>query len=118
MSNQLTKMARELLSIEEDFPFRLDYHDRQHATVDDFELYTFEQTWGSTALGFGGMGGQAITSARTYVFVPINCNQQCIVYFAGRFAYKVDYSPEFMIDVANCNMKPVYKIDKYVKNQF
>lgn len=115
MSNKLTQMAREILSIEEDLPFRFDYKEKPYPTFDDFEMYTFEQTWGSTALGFGGMGGQAITCARTYVFVPISCNQKCFVYFAGRFAYKVDYSPEFMTDVANCNMEPVYRIDKYIK---
>ena len=67
MSNKLTEMAREILSIEADLPFRLDYSDNSNPTLDDFELHTFEQTWGSTALGFGGVGGQAITTARTYV---------------------------------------------------
>lgn len=113
MSNKLTQMAREILSIEEDLPFRFDYSEKQRPTLDNFELYTFEQVWGSTALGFGGIGGQAMTSARTYVFVPINCNQKCFVYFAGRFAYKADYSQEFMDDVLRGNMESVSRAGKY-----
>ena len=34
----------------------------------EFEVISvFSQTWGSTALGFGGIGGQAITSAYTTI---------------------------------------------------
>lgn len=82
-------------------------------TLDDFELHTFEQTWGSTALGFGGVGGQAMTTAITYVFIPIGVNQKCFVYFAGRFAYAVDYSEKFMKDVLGCNVASVYESGKY-----
>lgn len=115
MSNKLTKMAREILSIEEDLPFRFDYNEKSYPiTLDDFKLYTFEQVWGSTALGFGGIGGDAITSARTYVFVPVNCNQKCFVYFGDRFAYKVDYSQKFMDDVLDGNMESVARSVKYV----
>lgn len=32
-----------------------------------FEVNVFLQTWGSTCLGFGGIGGQAMTSAYTTV---------------------------------------------------
>lgn len=32
-----------------------------------FEINVFLQTWGSTCLGFGGIGGQAMTSAYTTV---------------------------------------------------
>lgn len=30
-------------------------------------VYMFPQTWGDTSLGFGGMGGQAITTALTTI---------------------------------------------------
>lgn len=113
MSNKLTRMARELLTIEEDLPYRFDYKEKEYPTLDDFELYTFEQIWGSTALGFGGVGGQAMTTARTYVFVPANCNQKCFVYFAGRFAYAVNYSQIFMDDVLKGNVEAVSGISKY-----
>lgn len=48
----------------------------------------FAQTWGSTALGFGGIGGAAITSAYTIV-VSGPCGQFA-VYWHGRFAYLVN----------------------------
>ena len=72
-SNKLVRMAREILAIEADMPYRLEYTE-ERPTIDDFELYTFNQTWDSVALGFSGIGGQAITQARTYVFVPMTCN--------------------------------------------
>lgn len=118
MPNKLTRMAREILAIEADLPFRLNYDDQFLPTVDDFELYTFVQTWGSTALGFGGVGGQAMTDATTYVFIPpVNCKQKCFVYFAGRFAYAADFSQEFMNDVQKHDMVPVSRAGKYNKPQ-
>ena len=57
MSNKLTEMAMDILAIEADLPYRFDYSNNSNPTLDDFELHTFEQTWGSTALGFGGVGG-------------------------------------------------------------
>lgn len=111
-SNKLTQMARELLNIEADLPFRFDYS-TERPTIDDFELHTFNQTWGSTALGFGGFGGQAITEARTYVFVPINCNQQCFVYFGSRFAYRVDWCEALRDDIYNQQVEPVNRAGKY-----
>lgn len=113
MSNMLTKMARDILAIEEDLPFRFDYNEKPYPTLDDFELYTFDQVWGSTTLGFGGMGGQAITHARTYVLVPTIRNQKCFVYFGGRFAYKADYCEKFKEDLLNQNMASVAGAGKY-----
>ena len=113
MSNKLTKTAKELLQIEEDLRFRLDYSKGEKPTVDDFELYVFEQIWGSTALGFPGVGGDAMTTARTYVLIPVYCNQKCFVYFAGRFAYSADYSELFKQDLAKHQMKSVIGSDKY-----
>jgi hypothetical protein len=51
-----------LVQIEGDFGFEGD-------GLVDSEMYCFPQVWGSTALGFGGIGGQAITSALTTVFL-------------------------------------------------
>ena len=117
MGNKLTEMAREILSIEADLPFRLDYSENPRPTVDDFELHTFEQTWGSTALGFSGIGGQAMTTARTYVLVPVTCNQKCFVYFAGRFAYSADCCQAFKDDVRKGNMEPVARSGKYKERE-
>lgn len=113
MSNKLVSMAKELLIIESDFKFHLDYSTGERPVVDDFDIYTFDQVWGSTALGFPGIGGQAITVARTYVFVPVYCKQKCVVYFGARFAYTADYSEAFKEDLKNHNMAPVNKAGKY-----
>lgn len=110
--NLLTKTARELLSIDEDVWIRL--NDRQHTRVDDFELHMFEQVWGSTALGFGGIGGQAMTTARTYVLIPQVDGEDFIVYFAGKFAYKVPVNSEaFKEDLRKGCLEPVYRVGKY-----
>lgn len=113
MSNKLTRMAREILTIEADLPYRFDYSDNKDPEVDDFELYTFEQAGINTLLEFGGIGGQAMTPARIYVFIPIDNNQKCFVYFADRFAYAVDYSDKFMQDVLGCNVASVAESGKY-----
>lgn len=115
MSNKLVQMARELLAIDDDIVMRFDFTTDNHPTCDDFDLIVFEQTWGSTALGFGGCGGQQITAATTYVFIPITCNQKCFVYFAGRFAYAVPYSQTFMDDVRMRCVEGVSTRWKYLK---
>ncbi len=47
----------------------------------------FAQTWGSTALGFGGIGGAAMTPA--YTVVVRSPDGTFAVYWAGHFAYLV-----------------------------
>ena len=49
----------------------------------------FPQVWSSTALGFGGIGGQAITTAYTTV-VESDIDASCCVYFGGQFAYRIE----------------------------
>ena len=68
----------------------------------DCEVELFLQTWSSTALGFEGVGGQAITSAYTViVFCPLA--GASAVYFAGRLAYLVPshtpYAQRFAADI-------------------
>ena len=118
MSNKFTDTALNLLMIEKDILSRIDYSkENKHfrVSVDDFAMNIFEQTWGSTALGFGGIGGSAMTTANTYVFIPVACHQNCFVYFDGRFAYQVPYSESFMEDVKNHSMKSVNQSRLYIK---
>lgn len=117
MSNKLTGMAREILNIEADLPYRFDYSDNSNPTLDDFELHTFEQTWADTTCGFGGFGGQAITTARTYVFVPVSINERCYVYIGGRFAYSCEWSEVFKKDLMNQNVAGRTHAGKYVINK-
>lgn len=80
----------------------------------DFEVYAmFSQTWSSTALGFGGIGGQAITQAYTTVVRSDYTGEVC-VYFGSRFAYKIERpNATFYTDAANRNMKPVNQRSSY-----
>lgn len=112
MTTQLVGLAKEALEIETDIWFR--FKDRQHTTADDFQLIIFDQVWGSTALGFGGIGGQAMTRAKTYVFIPEIDGENCIVYFAGRYAYSVPYSQTFIEDVRQGRLEPVSRQGKYL----
>ena len=54
----------------------------------DIELHVINQTWSSTACGWGGIGGQAFTSSYTTVIVNYNMNCACI-YWGGKLAYIV-----------------------------
>lgn len=72
----------------------------------------FSQTWGSTALGFGGIGGSAMTSAYTTVLECFVEHQDSkgehhiwLVFFAGSIAYAVENpTEEFFKDLASGNM--------------
>lgn len=71
---------------------------------DQCDIYVFPQTWGSTALGFGGIGGQAMTSA--YTVVVVGPGRDACVYFGSRLAYHIEHpNREFMEDLAAHSMK-------------
>lgn len=58
-------------------------------TTRDFGVYNFfDQTWGSTALGHGGMGGAAVTTAYTTVLYCY-ATQEFLVYFGGIYCYTI-----------------------------
>lgn len=93
-------------------------YERDHF-ADELHVCTmFLQTWGSTALGFGGMGGQALTSAYT-IIVYSNVTLTFCVYFGGRFAYSLDDKTidivKFDEDVRYKNMAPVAEKGRYLK---
>ena len=77
---------------------------RKHSLYDLTVYSMFVQTWGSTALGFGGIGGQAITSAYVCV-IESNLLGQFAVYFGGRLAYVIERpNTKFMEDIASQRM--------------
>jgi hypothetical protein len=80
-------------------------------TTRDFGVYgMWSQTWGSTALGHGGMGGAAVTTAYTVVLECYH-TQEFLVYFGGQMCYKVNRdSANFDIFIEDCkNHKLVSK---------
>ena len=77
---------------------------RPHSFYDLTVYSMFPQTWSSTALGFGGIGGQAITSAYVCV-IESNLVGQFAVYFGGRLAYVIERPNEkFMEDISRQRM--------------
>lgn len=109
----LRDIAIELLQIDRNFHGYLkDPYDNR---ISDFELYTFEQTWGSTTGGFEGIGGSAMTNQRTYVFIPLTTTEkeECLVFFGGRFAYHAPYCKPFIDDVMDQNVASVSRKSKY-----
>ena len=87
---------------------------------DELEVIMFPQTWGSTATGYGGLGGSAMTSVYT-VIVSFHLTTYCVYFGGGRLAYKLDYTnmskegrENFFMDVSNRNMASVAKSDKYL----
>lgn len=102
---ELTDMAIEIMSINQDII-------RRRKVMDKYDVYDFDQTWASTALGFGGCGGSALTTARTYVLIPMY-EEKAYVYFGGRFAYECGINDEFRKDIKSHNMADVMGSGKY-----
>lgn len=61
---------------------------RSHASDEVVVVGMFPQTWPSTALGFGGLGGAAVTTDYTVVLSSTHCSDY-LVYFGGKFAYMI-----------------------------
>lgn len=134
ISNPLEALARSLAHAEYEGFGEVEYEDRdwehyrktkedrrikktRKHTAHDISVYAmFQQTWGSTALGFGGIGGQAITPAYT-VIVESNYTGEYCVYFGGRFAYRIKKpSQRFREDVVKMNMVPFGEEHTYESN--
>ena len=81
----------------------------------EVEMYMFPQTWGSTALGFGGIGGQAITSAYTTVVTDLGWYG---VFFGERLAYLVaEPNDTFFEDLRMGQMASVMHCRKYNRTE-
>lgn len=105
----LLDMVIELIIINKDITHR-------RKKLEEFDIYDFDQTWASTALGFGGVGGSAITTARTYVLIPYD-HLEAYVYFGGRFAYKCDINDRFYEDLRQHKMARVVESTRYIKKE-
>lgn len=81
----------------------------------EFELRMFSQTWGSTSLGFGGIGGQAMTMAYTTVIYDVNTGW-CGVFFGERLAYKLhNPNQDFWKDVSEERIEKCSRRGKYLR---
>lgn len=106
------------------------------STYHKFKMYVFPQTWSSTALGFDGCGGQAITEAYTTVVEMTSYKFESgkdirgiaykelednvyAVFFDGRIAYMcLNPSHEFLVDINNMNMKSQREVMEYYKDKY
>ena len=104
---EILDMAIELIRINRDIT-------RRRKKIEEFDIYDFDQTWASTALGFGGVGGSALTTARTYVLIPMD-EERAYVYFGGRFAYECGINDRFREDIRKHNMADVMESGRYNK---
>lgn len=81
----------------------------------EIEMRMFPQAWGSTALGFGGIGGQAFTSAYTIVVGEHHSNYWG-VYFGDRLAYIIkNPSRVFFEDLKREHMADIATKSKYIR---
>lgn len=62
-------------------------HTRRPYT-DEVNVTLFNQGWGSTALGYDGIGGAALTDAYTVIVEYLGT--YCVYFGCGRLAYKID----------------------------
>jgi hypothetical protein len=90
---------------------------RRRPTTRDFGVYAmFPQTWGSTALGHGGMGGAAVTTAYTVV-LECRATEEFLVYFGGQWCYTVSRRSanidRFVEDCKNHNLASEWQSEKY-----
>lgn len=104
-------------------------------TVHRYKMYVFPQTWSTTALGFDGCGGQAITEAYTTVVEMTSYKAESskdikgkihvvskdledkvyAVFFDGRIAYMcLNPNSEFFRDFDRMCMKPQRGAEYYV----
>lgn len=87
---------------------------RRPTTRDFTVIGMFPQTWGSTALGHGGIGGASVTTAYTIV---LHCGytSEYLVYFGGRMAYKlVKPNQRFWTDLTEQNLADRASSRRYV----
>ena len=76
-----------------------------------YDIFVFTQTWGSTALGFSGIGGAAMTTAWTHVVLTSDGKYH--IFFDGKYAYSVENpTEEFKHDLGNRFMKSVEESSK------
>ncbi len=81
---------------------------------DDINVYVFPQGWGSTALGYGGIGGSAMTSAHTIILHAQYLHVVRIYFGGSRLAYEIA-SPNdlFFKDLHAGRLEGCNKAEKY-----
>jgi hypothetical protein len=91
----------------------------RRVSSDELEIIMFPQTWGSTALGYGGIGGAAMTGAYT-IIISFCSTTYCVYFGGGQLAYRLNWADmtpsgrdNFFNDVAARTMVEVRGSGKY-----
>jgi hypothetical protein len=92
-------------------------HAVRRPTARDFTVYAmYPQTWGSTALGHGGIGGSSMSTAYTVVLECMD-TQEYLVYFGSQLCYTVsrrsDNFTKFKEDIMNQCLASKHKSGVY-----
>ncbi len=128
--NNYTSLANSLLQIDQtqkdglnELWERVIKHSRDGKYMDNtsfsywnkYNLHVVMQMWGSTACGWGGMGGAAMTESYTVIIdaLPLSA---IFVYYNGKLAYIAD-SDEKMNEFRNAGFKfiPAFSDTKGIK---
>lgn len=72
------------------------YSDEFYKKWSEIDISCFSQLWGSTACGWGGLGGAAMTTNYTVAIYNKNFNI-IVVYWSGKLAYCVEVTEESLI---------------------
>ena len=111
MSDQTENPIEDLTAAIADAKTKVELKGHDHICV----IAMFPQMWGSTALGFGGLGGQSMTTAYTIVLSNNGWSRDYMVYFGRRFAYRVKRpNMRFMTDVGAQRLLPVAESGVYI----
>lgn len=81
--------------------------------TDEYEVMMWKQTWGDTSCGFGGIGGQMITSAYTVAIVDSSFSK-CIVFHDMRLAYETEVTKDVLTQI---NRKSLIGAMEYNNNK-
>lgn len=80
--------------------------DERRPYEEELSIVMFPQLWGSTSLGFGGIGGASMTTA--YTVIVQGPTGESAVYFGGTFAYLIKRpGQKFAEDLMERNMNAV-----------
>jgi hypothetical protein len=95
-----------------------EFLEKRNISEDLVNVHVFKQMWGSTCLGYGGIGGCAMTTAYTFILHDTK-NNYVEVYpgSASRLGYSIEEPTDiFWEDVTKRNIKPNYiPLDEYGK---
>lgn len=83
---------------------------------DDISVYVFPQSWGSTALGYDGIGGSQMTTASTIVLYAFDSDIIRVYFGCSILAYEIKNPNKlFFDDLHNHRLEGQFKRSKYFK---